>query len=70
MVPIIGEGYGLCVTDDAAVAVYENGFCYRGNVPEDLIEALRSTSFDVFRLKISGTSWFFADSNGNYRYKM
>ena len=65
-----GRLWAVCVTDDAAVAVYENGFCYRGNVPEDLKEALRSTSFDVFRLKISGTSWFFADTNGNYRYKM
>ena len=65
-----GRLWAVCVTDDAAVAVYANGFCYRGNVPEDLKEALRSTSFDVFRLKISGTSWFFADTNGSYRYKM
>ena len=65
-----GRLWAVCVTDDAVVAVYKNGFCYRGNVPEDLKEALRSTSFDVFRLKISGTSWFFADTNGNYRYKM
>lgn len=65
-----GRLWAVCITDDAAVAVYANGFCYRGNVPEDMKEALRSTSFDVYRLKISGSSWFFADTNGNYRYWM
>ena len=65
-----GRLWAVCITDDAAVAVYANGFCYRGNVPEDMKEALRSTSFDVYRIKISGSSWFFADTNGNYRYWM
>lgn len=65
-----GRLWAVCLTDDAAVAVYANGFCYRGDVPEDLKAALRSTSFDVYRLKVSGTSWFFADTNGNFRYWM
>ncbi len=65
-----GKLWAVCLTDDATVAVYARGFCYRGNVPEDLIQALRSTSFDVYRLKISGTSWFFADTKGNFRYWM
>lgn len=65
-----GRLWAVCLTDDAAVAVYANGFCYRGNVPDALKDALRSTSFDVYRLKVSGTSWFFADTNGNFRYWM
>lgn len=65
-----GRLWAVCLTDDAAIAVYANGFAYRGNVPEDLKQALRSTSFDVYRLKVSGTSWFFADTNGNFRYWM
>lgn len=65
-----GRLWAVCLTDDAAVAVYANGFCCRGNVPEDLKQALRSTSFDVYRLKVSGTSWFFADTKGNFRYWM
>ena len=65
-----GRLWAVCITDDAAVAVFANGFCVRGNVPEDLLSALRSTSFNVYRLKISGSSWFFADENGNYRYYM
>ncbi len=65
-----GRLWAVCLTDDATIAVYANGFAYRGNIPEDLKQALRTTSFDVFRLKVSGTSWFFADTNGNYRYWM
>lgn len=65
-----GKLWAVSISDDAAVAVYQNGFCYRGNVPEALKEALRSTSFDVYRLKVAGTGWFFADMNENYRYHM
>ena len=65
-----GKLWAVCISDDAAVAVYQKGFCYRGNVPEALKEALRSTSFDVYRLKVAGTGWFFADINENYRYHM
>jgi hypothetical protein len=59
-----------CLTDDAAVAVFENGYSFMGNVPESLKNALRETSKDVYRLKIAGNSWFFADSDGNYEYNM
>lgn len=65
-----GRLWAVCLTDDAAIAVYAHGFRYRGNIPEGLISALRSTTFNVYRLKISGTSWFFADEDGNYRYYM
>ena len=65
-----GKLWAVSLSDDAAVAVYERGFSYRGNVPENMKQALRSTSFDVFRLKIAGTGWFFADVNENYQYHM
>jgi uncharacterized membrane protein len=65
-----GELWAACVTDDAMVAVYESGYKYHGNVPSDLKDALRKSSIDVFRLKIAGTSWFFADKNGENDYKM
>lgn len=68
------EKYGMlwaaCITDDAAVAVYAEGYRFMGNVPETLRSALRETDLDVFRLKIAGTSWFFADKDGSYHYKM
>lgn len=65
-----GRLWAVCVTDDAAVAVFANGFCVRGDVPEDMLSALRSTSFNVYRLKVSGSSWFFADEDGNYKAYM
>lgn len=65
-----GKLWSVAIADDGAVAVYERGFRYRGNVPEDMKQALRETSYDVYRLKFAGTSWFFADNEGNYRYNM
>lgn len=68
------ENYGklwtVAVSDNGAVAVYDRGFRYRGNVPEELKQALRETSYDVYRLKYAGTSWFFADNEGHFRYNM
>ena len=68
------EKYGMlwcaCITDDAMVAVYAKGFKTYGNVPQSLWEALDEETRDVFRLKIAGTAWFYADINGSYRYYM
>lgn len=65
-----GKLWAACITDDAMVAVYEKGYKYYGEVPEDLKEALQASELNVFRLKIAGTAWFFADKDGNYRYNM
>lgn len=66
----LGMIWTACVTDDAVVIVYENGYRFLGNVPQSLKNALNETKLDVYRLKIAGSSWFFADKNGNYRYSM
>ena len=74
----IAEGvrkYGILraatVSTDAAVAVYDGGYRFYGNVPEDMKSALRETTMDVRIIKIAGSAWFFADSTGyRYRYKM
>ncbi len=59
------------VSTDAAVAVYDGGYRFYGNVPEDMKSALRETTMDVRIIKIAGSAWFFADSTGyRYRYKM
>ena len=65
-----GQVWAVCLTDDACVAVYENGFTFRGNVPSDLKQELRETSIDVYRLKIAGTAWFFSDGKSRYNYNM
>lgn len=65
-----GQLWAVCITSDAMVAVYEKGYKFYGEVPSDLREALRESKLDVYRLKIAGTAWFFADKNGSYRYNM
>ena len=65
-----GQLWAACVTDDAVVAVFKEGYRFIGNVPETLKEALKKTTLNVFRLKIAGTAWFFADQNGHYHYSM
>lgn len=70
-----GEKYGTllaaAVSTDAAVAVYDGGYKFFGNIPEDLKGALSDTTIDVRIIKIAGPAWFFADKTGyGYRYKM
>lgn len=65
-----GQLWAVCVTGDAMVAVYESGYKFYGNVPQTLRDALDTESRNVYRLKIAGTSWFYADINGSYRYYM
>lgn len=65
-----GMLWSACITDDALVAVYENGYNTIGNVPITLKNALRNTNINIFRLKIAGTAWFFADNDGHFNYYM
>jgi hypothetical protein len=65
-----GMLWAACVTDDAIVAVFAGGYQFLGNVSESLTTALQNTKLDVFRLKIAGDAWFFADKNGSYQYNM
>lgn len=61
-----GQLWAACITDDALVAVFANGYSFAGEVPYSLKEALRKTRLNVFRLKIAGDAWFFANKEGNY----
>lgn len=65
-----GALWAACITSDAMVACYEEGYKFYGNVPSDLKQALQETDMDVSRIKIAGTAWFFGDGNGRYRYNM
>ncbi len=60
----LGMLYAACVTDDAVIAVFEEGYRYYGEVPTDLLDALHESDIDVYRIKLSGPAWFFADSTG------
>ena len=65
-----GALWAACVTSDAIVACYENGYKFYGNVPETLKKALKQEKNDVYRIKIAGTAWFYSDSEGHYNYSM
>ncbi|MBQ9418112.1 MAG: hypothetical protein IJU19_05980 [Bacteroidales bacterium] len=65
-----GKLWSACLTDDACVAVYAEGYKVLGDIPPTLRRALKETRLDVYRLKIACTSWFFADIDGNYDYHM
>ena len=65
-----GKLWTACLTDDALIAVYDEGYKFLGNVPEDLKKALKETNKDVYMVKMAGTSWFFASKDGYWRYSM
>ena len=65
-----GQLWTACVTEDAAVAVYELGFKYYGKVPKDLKNALRACKSDVYTVKISGKEWFFKCTDGHSSYHL
>jgi len=67
---LYGGVYTTCITDDAIVVVYENGFRTLGEIPSTLNSKLKSTDINVFRLKIAGEAWFFSDGKSNYDYHM
>lgn len=67
--------YGLlraaAVSSDAAVACFDGGYLFFGNVPQNLKNALREADFDVRIIKIAGSAWFFASEYGyGYRAEM
>ena len=65
-----GMLWAACLSDDALVACYEKGYKFLGNVPDNLVKALQSSRLNVFRIKIAGASWFFADIEGECNYEM
>lgn len=60
-----GRLRAAALTTEAAVAVFEDGFCFLGDVPSDLKEALKEAKFDVRNIKIAGRAWFIASEDGN-----
>lgn len=61
-----GRLLSACVTDDARVAVFENGVLLHGNVPEDLQEHLDKITWKIHHVKIAGPAWFISDRSGSH----
>jgi len=59
------------MTNDGLALVYERGFQYFGNVPEQLKIRAKNADFDVYRLKFTSAGAFFiSDKKGNFDYRM
>lgn len=65
-----GKLWTVCITDDALVAVYEEGYKLLGDVPQSLQDALTSCRSDVYVVKMAGSAWFFRATDGYWRYRM
>lgn len=65
-----GAVLATCITEDAAVVVYEEGYRFLGEVPQDLKRRLETVSFNVYRVKIAGSAWFISDNKSRYSYNM
>lgn len=61
-----GTLYSISITNDAMVAVYENGILTKGKIPVDLHSAYDRCNFSVRWAKIAGSHWFFSDGKGRY----
>jgi len=65
-----GQIWATCITEDALVVVFEQGYYTFGNIPPTLSDALQATDIDVYRIKIAGDAWFFSDGSNDYDYNM
>lgn len=66
-----GSLWAAHLTNDGLVLCFAGGYKFLGNVPNKLKEALKSSTFDVYRIKFtSNGSYFFADKDGHYSYYM
>ena len=65
-----GTLHSACLTNNSCIIVYENGYKTQGSFPETFTKALNSTDINVYRIKIAGDSWFFADKEGRYQMSL
>lgn len=65
-----GGLWSACVTNDAVVAVFSNGYKFFGEVPYSLKKSLSKTKINAYRIKVAGNAWFYADTEGHYDYRM
>lgn len=65
-----GPLWTACITNEAVIVVFENGYKMGGQIPESLKEKLREGDIDVHHIKISGDAWFISDKKGNYAFDL
>lgn len=67
---LYGQLWTASVTNDAIIAVYENGFRLWGNIPEGLTIAIEECDCNIYTIKIAGDAWFFRCTDGYWHYYM
>lgn len=66
-----GQLWAAHITNDGLVLCFAGGYKFLENVSDRLRNALKSSSYNVYRIKFtSGGSYFFADKDGRYSYWM
>lgn len=65
----LGQVLAACITDDAIVIIYKDGYTINGNVPKSLDRELNK-SYNYYRVKVAGDAWFISDGKENYVYDM
>ena len=63
-----GQLWTVFLSDDAMIAIYENGYRSKGPVPQSLLDNLNRSNIEFYMVKFSGAAWFFADIDGNYMH--
>ena len=63
-----GNVLAVYFSDNAGIAVYENGVVHFGDVPQDLLDMVSSENEGVTDISFSGKSWFLSRGEADYSY--
>jgi hypothetical protein len=63
-----GKVWAAHITNTGRAVVYSNGYKFMGEVPNNLLDKLKSTNLNVFRLKfLQDGSYFISDLEGKFQ---
>lgn len=65
-----GDPIAVSLTDDAGAAIFERGYSWRGNYPEDLRKSIKNADYEPSVIRMAGNSWFYANETGRYTYSL
>ena len=66
-----GNICSVSITDDAGVAIFDRGYYWWGNYPEDLRKSIKESDFNPSVIRMAGDSWFYANESGkDFNYWM
>ncbi len=63
-----GDLWTVTIGENGILAVFEQWYASRGDIPQNLIDELEEPQFDYYRVKFSDNYWFYATEDGDYKY--